>query len=433
MSPSLSHSTNMKHSFGFTSRRQFLGASAGAIGFGLSNATSALSSQHPGTKPASKSVAAIVTVYRKNSHADVLVGKILEGWKQDGGIGPALRLSSLYVDQFPADDMSVGLAAKHGFRLCKTIREAIELDTGAVAVDGVISIGEHGDYPRNEMGQHLYPRRRFFEEIAMSFEKLGKVVPVFNDKHPGPTWKDAKWMYDRAQELKIPWMAGSSLPVSYREPDVGFPKGESLEACVGVGYSGLDIYGFHTLDFLQSIIEHRSSLKTGVDWVQAYPIASIPMLLDRKEIDCELLDSSLASSGTDLKAVLATASNESESGLFLIQYQDGLLIPVIMLSGVATGISVACRLRNSKTFTTRAEERPEPRYPHFAYLLKGIEQMIHTGIPAYPVDRSMLTSGILDRALTSKHQGNRRLETPELNIQYSPVDFGYAPHINLDS
>jgi len=423
----------MKHPFGFTSRRQFLGATAGTIGFGLSHATSGFSFEHSETKPAPKSVAAIVTIYRKNSHADVLIGKILEGWQQDGGIGPALTLSSLYVDQFPADDMSVALAAKHGFRLCKTIREAIELDTGAVAVEGVISIGEHGDYPWNEKGQHLYPRRRFFEEIALSFEKLGKVVPVFNDKHPGPEWKDAKWMYDRAQELKIPWMAGSSLPVSFREPDVGFPKGEVLDACVGVGYSGLDIYGFHTLDFLQSIIEHRSSPKTGVDWVQAYPITSIPMLLDRKEIDRELLDSSLASSGTDLNAVLAAPPNESENGLFLIHYQDGLLIPVVMLSSVATGISVACRLGNAKTFTTRAEERPEPRYPHFAYLLKGIEQMIHTGTPAYPVERSMLTSGILDRALTSKHQGNRRLETPELNIQYSPVDFGYASHINLDS
>ena len=382
-------------------------------------------------KPEPKVVAAIATVYRKNSHADVLVGKILEGWKQDGGSGPALKLASLYVDQFPDDDMSVKLAEKHGFRLCKTIREAIELGSGRVAVDGVISIGEHGDYLWNDKEQHLYPRRRFFHEITDAMEKLGRVVPIFNDKHPGPEWEDAKWMYDRARALKIPWMAGSSLPVSFRIPDVTLPMGSKLDACVGIGYSGLDVYGFHSLDFLQSMIERRASDKTGVEWVQAFPTESIPELIARKMIDRELLDAGLKSSGTDFETVLKSPAKEG--AVFLIQYMDGLIVPVVMLSIAATGISAACRIQGGRMFATRAEERVEPRYPHFAYLLKGIEQMIHTGIPAYPVERTLLTAGILDRALTSRKENGRRLQTPELDIQYTPIDYAYAPHIDLES
>ena len=136
-----------------------------------------------------KSVAAVVTIYTKGSHTDVLIGKILEGWEQSGGPGPNLKLASMYVDQYPDGDLARKMSKKHGFPIAETIEQAITLDQARVAVDGVISIGEHGDYPWNDLGQHLYPRRRFFREITDTFEKHGRVAPVFNDKHPGPVWQ----------------------------------------------------------------------------------------------------------------------------------------------------------------------------------------------------------------------------------------------------
>jgi hypothetical protein len=38
-------------------------------------------------------VAGVVTVYHRSSHADVILGKILEGFQQDGGAGPDLKIS----------------------------------------------------------------------------------------------------------------------------------------------------------------------------------------------------------------------------------------------------------------------------------------------------------------------------------------------------
>ena len=129
-------------------------------------------------------VAGVVTVYHRNSHADVILGKILEGFQQDGGAGPDLKLVSLYVDQIPDGDLSRELAQKHEFRLARTIDEAVTLGTDAVQVSGVLSIGEHGNYPRTpDTQQDMYPRRRFFDEIMAAFRRCGQVVPVFNDKH----------------------------------------------------------------------------------------------------------------------------------------------------------------------------------------------------------------------------------------------------------
>src|SRR5207302_7649426 len=121
-----------------------------------------------------KKVAAVVTEYRKWSHADVLVGKILEGFTYDGGAGPAMQVVSMYVDQFPATDMSRALAKKYGFTIYPTIAEAVTCGGKDVAVDGVLNIGEHGKYPKNDKGQILYPRRRFFAEVADAFARSRK-------------------------------------------------------------------------------------------------------------------------------------------------------------------------------------------------------------------------------------------------------------------
>ncbi|MBM4068965.1 MAG: hypothetical protein FJ271_08490 [Planctomycetes bacterium] len=371
-------------------------------------------------------VAAVVTDYRRNTHADVIVGKILEGWRQDGGAGPDLRLVALYTDQTLKGDLSRDLARKHGFRIAKTIPEALTLGGDKLAVAGVISIGEHGNYPfTKDTNQHMYPRRRFFDEIARTFRKTGRVVPVFNDKHLAYAWRDARHMYDTARDMKIPFLAGSSVPVAWRAPALTLPRGCALSEAIAVGYGGEESYGFHALEGLQCMVERRKGGETGVAAVQAVRGDEISRALKAGRWSRALLDAAVAVTPKPPKG--RPGEFAKNATFFLIEYRDGLKAAVAMSTGLANEFLFAGHIRGEArpraTWFRLEENRP---FGHFEHLLRAIEHTFHTGQPAYPVERTLLTTGILDAVMHSLADKGRLIKTPELNVRYTPADWGFA-------
>jgi hypothetical protein len=380
-----------------------------------------------------KRVAAVVTEYRRWSHADVIVGKVLEGYLHDGTPNPDLTLVSLVVDQFPDKDLSRDLARKHGFRLCDSIDEALTLGGQGLAVDGVLLIGEHGDYPKNDRGQTLYPRRRFFEGVTKTFARLGKAVPVFNDKHLAATWDDAKWMYDRARELFVPLLAGSSVPLTWRRPELKLPRGCPLTEAVQVGYGPFEGYGFHALEGLQCLAERRAGGEVGVAAVQCLQGEEMWRALDAGRFSKELLEAAMklvpASAKGDYRALTAKTP---DAGVFLLEYRDGFKAAVAMLNGWAHegdggAFTFAGRLKGQEApaATHFYLQQPDP-FGHFAYLVKAIASMVRTGHPPYPVERTLLTTGVLDAVMRSKSEKGKRIETPHLAIKYQPTDWPFA-------
>lgn len=380
-----------------------------------------------------KLVAGIVTEYRLHAHADVILTKILEGYNLDGGAGPNLKVASLYVDQFPTNDMSRDLAKKHRFTIYPTIEGALTRGGKQLAVDGVLSIGEHGRYPTNSKGQTLYPRRRFFAEVADVFARCGKSVPVFTDKHLAASWEDARWIYDKARELYVPLMAGSSLPVTWRRPPVQLPKGCALTEIVQVGYGPLEAYGFHALEAMQCMAERRKGGESGVRAVQCLQGEAMWQALDAGRWSKRLLEAALervpAHAPGDYRALTARTP---EAGLFLIEYRDGLKAAVALLNGwVHEGDGGAfcfagqIQGQEKPAATHFYLQQPDP-YAHFAYLLRAIDAMIQTSHAVYPVERTLLTTGILDAAMTSRAEKHRRVETPHLQIRYQPTDWPFA-------
>ena len=372
-------------------------------------------------------VAAVVSVYTPNSHADVIVGKILEGYQQDGGDGPDLELVSLFTDQMPSRDMSREKAKQYGFRISETVDDALTLGTDRLQVAGVLCIAEHGQYDLTpETGQRMYPRRRFFDDVVQTFRRCDQVVPVFNDKHLAYRWDDAKAMYEEARELSIPFLAGSSLPVAWREPSFNLQQDTEVEAALSIGYGGFEDYGFHALEAHQCLLEKRLGGGTGIKAIQALKGEKIREAEAAGEWSSELFAAArkLMPGRPDDTANWKPAEN---SAVYLLEHQDGFRSAVIMANGLADQFTTALKIKGqAEPVGTWFRLQEVPPFGHFACLLRAIENTFQTQKAAYPIERTLLTTGIIDRVMQSLSQNGRRIETPELAIEYSPTEWPFA-------
>ena len=366
-----------------------------------------------------KRIAAVVTEYRHNSHADVIVSRLFQTQTLDGnGAQPRMQLMSVYTDQAPAADTSRKWAKQYGFRISNTVAEALTLGTGELAVDGVLLVAEHGTYPISATGQVQYPKRRLFEEIVKVFRASHKSVPMFIDKHLADNWHDAKYIYDTARELKIPLMAGSSLPGAWRSPPVDVRRDAKLKQVVGLSYGALDAYGFHGLEMVQSLVERRSGGETGVKRVECLVDQAVWDAGRREVYDSELLDAALARLKTPLPAGRKLAELVPHPVLFVVDYADGLRTNLLTLNGAIGEWTAAWRYGDDAIDATLFAVQEARPFMHFGLLVQGIDEMMQTGRPTWPVERTLLTSGTLDALHISKSDDSRPVATPYLSVSY---------------
>ena len=367
-------------------------------------------------------MALVITEYRLNSHADVIGTRILKGYEYYGKRhDPRIRALSMFTDQVPANDMSRPMAAKYNVPLFPTIAQALTLNGPKLAVEGVVLIGEHGNYPENEKGQKLYPRYDLFRQIVDVFRASGRAVPVFSDKHLSTDWPKAKWMYDQSRELKFPFMAGSSLPLAWRKPELELPMEHSMRRGVVAAYGGNEAYGFHALETLQCMAERRKGGETGINAVQSISGRAVWEWTDANSWSKPLLDAALARSATAKTG--AVRDNARNPTVFLLEYSDGFQGAVYMLDGHITDFNFAGEMPGrTEPASTLFWLQPERPYSHFAGLTWYIEELMVTRKEPYPVERTLLTTGALAALMESAWRGSRRVETPHLAVRYKAVE-----------
>lgn len=373
-----------------------------------------------------KRIAAITTTYFLRSHADDIITRFLEGyWIGDQFYPSPCDIVSLYMDQVHPADIGYRLGAAYNFPVVKSINEALTRGTGKLAVDGVLLVAEHGDYPFNDKQQQLYPRFEFFRQIVETFRNSRRAVPVYCDKHLSWSWDEAKQMYDWSRELQFPMMAGSSVSVTFRRPELDYPLGVEFEGALSVGNSWVTDGGiFHDLEVLQCFVERRKGGETGVRNVQHIQGADVWRAAEQGRWSPDLMHAALSRAE---RLSPGRPENVKQPVACLVEYNDGFRAAVVALGGLVNEYLAAFRVKGRPDIDSTLCYVPPENSNNFSMLVHGIVQMFETGKTPYPVERTLLTTGVLSFLMESAYLGHQRIETPALRVEYkAPVKSFYA-------
>ena len=378
-----------------------------------------------------KKIALIGTEVRRHSHAQHFIDRFLLGYALAGGWRRSyVDLVSLYIDQFPEGDLARATAKRFGVPIYPTIAEALTLGTARLAVDGVVIIGEHGKYPKNEKGQTLYPRYKFFKEMVKVFEASGRSVPVFNDKHLSTDWRECVEMVEDSRRLRFPFHAGSSLPVTRRMPAIDLPHGTPLAESVCACYGGMDSYDFHGLETAQCMSERREGGEVGIRSVVALRGAKMWEHAAGRETTRRLLVGALTrghnlpvTNGYPTDAVTFDWARTAfpEGWAYFIDHRDGFRTALFMLA--IRDFNYAGLNSRTGEITSCQMYLPMPGHgsttaDFFTPLIRHIERMMVENRAPYPIERTLLTSGMTLAGVESFHRG-QPVETPEMAVRYT--------------
>src|SRR5579859_7314451 len=392
---------------------------ASAPGMKRPVATKPERSTKSGSKMYRPKIAALLTEYGENSHGNAILSKLLDGLDfPDRTDSPRCDVVAMHLMEIvdgstgTGSDIGIRVSDEYGIARYHTVAAALCQGGEELAVDGVLIIGEHGTWPKDQQGRLLYPRRELFDQVAGVFRQARRSVPVFCDKELSWSWPWALHMWKEVQELDIPFMAGSSIPWAAFEPDLSSFDSAAIDHLVVIGHGMLDRYGIHVLEAGQRVVEQRTGGERGVRRVRCVGGTRDITRVDPGDWPEDVVVTALGAAGH--QHALANLWNEDCCAID-VEYQDGERMTILMVNPTHCRFSIAYRERNGVAPRVAAYEEPSPpRLRHFSAMVKAIEELFLTGTASMAPERNLLTTGMLAAAFDSRAADGMWLDTPEL-------------------
>jgi hypothetical protein len=195
-----------------------------------------------------------------------------------------------------------------------------------------------------------------------------------------------------------------------------------------VAFGGQDVYDFHAHETIQCMAERRKGGETGVVAVRGLKGENVWTALAEPG-PAALFEACLCRSQT-LEQPPATSHRfptleqmkewVKAPVLHRVEYADGLKATMLLLNGLVKDFTFAARLKEQKNLlSVLFHLPPNPNVTYSAALMSKAEEMFVTGHAPYPIERTLLTSGLTAAGLKSLATGEKRLETPHLAVKYT--------------
>lgn len=402
------------------SRREMLGITGMASLTALTGIPSGAAAQ---TQQARPRIAVLVTYWgATRSHADWIVTKLIDGyWWQGAYIPSRVDVASIYMHQHDESVLGQKVAKAKGIPVFETVGEAVTLGGKELAVDGVVIVGEHGDYPKDLKGHWLLPRWWIYNQVVRVFEESKRSVPVFNDKHLSYNWDEAKWMFDKSRELNFPLTGGSSIPVYYRKPEKELDIDTPIKHSIVLGGASDEGGIFHCIDVLQAFVERRKGGETGVKSVQSIRGPETWNWVERNPWAAKLLESVVEK----FELQPGHFQQNAQANLCVVEYNDGTKAAV--LSGRDVGWTFAAEIDGQKDpeiISMLGWAGPFDQYHASNAQPHWITETMVTKKEPFHAERLLLSTGIVNYYMESNWENGvfaeigRKIETPFMNMTY---------------
>ena len=432
----------MESNSGFT-RREMLGMTGMAGIAGLTALSGLVPEAVAQVTPRRPRIAALVSYWGlPTSHADWVVNKLIDGYWYEGAHHPSrVDVVSVYVHQYDTSLLAQRICKAKNIPMFKSVGEAVTLGGRELAVDGVVIVCEHGEYPTDLKGHWLLPRWWIYSQVIRVFEQSKRSVPVFNDKHLSYNWDDAKWMYDKSRELGFPLSGGSSIPLYFRKPEVELAVDTPLKNGLVIGGMGDEGATFHCIDVLQAFMDRRKGGETGVKsvqsirgpevwkWVDANPWANNLLESVRKQFNLPVgyFQGTAPTPPPAPGAPPRRAPNPAgrQTNLCIVEYNDGTKAASISGSGVGwTFAGDVAGQKDPTIISMLGWPGPVSQYHAANAHEHWLIEMMLTGKEQFNAERLLLSTGITNHYMESNWQNGvyspvgRVLQTPYMNQKY---------------
>jgi hypothetical protein len=216
-------------------------------------------------------------------------------------------------------------------------------------------------------------------------------------------------------------------------PSVDLPFGAQVDEMLCIGFGGIDSYDFHALETIQCMAERRRGGETGVSAVQALRGEAVWKAMDSGSWagggwDSRLLEACLTRSQTlaqpetfsDRYPTIQQIHEWVRSPVaYRLEYTDGARATMLLLNGLVNDFTFAASLKgSSEPLSTLFYLPPNPNVVYSAALMAKAEEMFLTGTAPYPIERTLLTTGLVEACVRSLGTSQKRIETPHLAIRY---------------